>query len=191
MSSFFRYAGAAALILSFGLFVQALPVLADVKIPVPSGTDVVSKALSNLVVDGKLEAKLKALCAIKTLVELKACLAIIVALLKGCADELSKIGAGIIVDVEAQASIVACVYAIITLLVKVCLQISVKFSITAVAALFAEIDVCVRLLLVNLDICVVGILALIVKACVSITLPILDSLKFDACVALLASVGLN
>ncbi|KAJ1308124.1 hypothetical protein OPQ81_003847 [Rhizoctonia solani] len=190
MSSFLRYAGAAALLLSFGLFVQALPVLIDVKVPVPIGTDVVSKVFANLVINGEIEAKLKAIAAINTLVELKALIAVIVTLFKGCADELLKIGAGVVVDVDAQASIVACVAAIITLLVKVFAQVSLKLGITVCAAVFAEVDVCLRALLVNLNICIDGIVTLVVKALVSVTVAVLVGLKLQVCADILAKAGL-
>lgn len=39
---------------------------------------------------------------------------VLVAVFKTCAEELLKIGAGVTVDVEAKASIVACISAVIT-----------------------------------------------------------------------------
>jgi hypothetical protein len=49
-----------------------------------------------------------------TLVELEAAIRVLVDLFQTCADELLKVGAGVAVDLEAQASIVACLSAIIT-----------------------------------------------------------------------------
>jgi hypothetical protein len=61
MSSFLRFAGIATFIVSLGLAVQALSYVPDVKIPVPCGTDAISKVIIKLVVDGGLEVKLRAL----------------------------------------------------------------------------------------------------------------------------------
>lgn len=52
--------------------------------------------------------------ACTTLADLEAHVKILVAVFQGCADELLKVGANVAVDVEAKASIVACIAAIIT-----------------------------------------------------------------------------
>lgn len=49
-----------------------------------------------------------------TVAELEVAVKVLVALLKTCADDLLKVGAGVTVTVEAQASIVTCVAGIIT-----------------------------------------------------------------------------
>ncbi|GAB1527834.1 hypothetical protein RhiTH_011022 [Rhizoctonia solani] len=190
MSSFVRLAGVVALIVSLGLAVQALVYVPDVKIPVPCGKDLVSKALIELVVGGSLEQKIRALLILNSVAELKVAIAVIVALFKECGDELLKIGAGVAIDVDAHASIVACVSAVITLLVKICLQLSVKFGVAAVVAIFADIDVVLRVCLVNLEVCVVGIVALIVQACVYITASVLAQVKFVSCAEVLVKAGL-
>ncbi|KAF8758442.1 hypothetical protein RHS01_02269 [Rhizoctonia solani] len=172
MSSFVRLAGVVALIVSLGLAVQALVYVPDVKIPVPC------------------EQKIRALLILNSVAELKVAIAVIVALFKECGDELLKIGAGVAIDVDAHASIVACVSAVITLLVKICLQLSVKFGVAAVVAIFADIDVVLRVCLVNLEVCVVGIVALIVQACVYITASVLAQVKFDSCAEVLVKAGL-
>ncbi|CCO31927.1 hypothetical protein RSOLAG1IB_10395 [Rhizoctonia solani AG-1 IB] len=191
MSSFLRFAGIAAFIVSLGLAVQALSYVPDVKIPVPCGTDAISKVIIKLVVDGGLEVKLRALLALKTIAEIKIALAVITGLFRGCADDLLKIGAGVVAETEATTSIVACFSAIITLFVKIFLQLSVKFGITAVVALCAEIDVVIRECLVNLEVCIAGVLALIVKACLYITVSVLAHLKLDLCADVLAHAGMS
>ncbi|KAH7332944.1 hypothetical protein B0J17DRAFT_721746 [Rhizoctonia solani] len=130
-----------------------------------------------------VEAKIKVLLACVTMTDLKFAIKALVTVLQTCADNLLKIDAGVVVDVDAKASIVTCISAIIILLVKVCLQLSVRFGITVVAALFADIDVCLQSVLVNLNICVDGILVLIAKALVLVTLHV--------CAEVLGKLGLQ
>ncbi|KAF8597371.1 hypothetical protein BDV93DRAFT_562408, partial [Ceratobasidium sp. AG-I] len=116
---------------------------------------------------------------------------VLVALFKGCADELLKIGAGVVVSTEAHASIVACFVATITLLVKVCAAVSIKFGLAAVIVLFAKIDVVLRLCLINLNICVGGILVLIAKAIASATVGVMAQVHLKLCLSVLGLTGVS
>lgn len=190
MSSFTRFAGVAVVILSLGFLVTALPVVkTDVIIPAITGTDAVSLVCAKLIVD--IDVKIKALLACNTIAELHVAIDVLVALFKTCADDLLKVGAGVVVDVEAKASIVACIAAVITLLVKVCAQVTVKFGIAVVAVLFVKIDVVLRLLLVNLNICVGGIVALIAKALASVTVGLLAQVHLKLCLSVLGLAGIT
>ncbi|KAJ1300180.1 hypothetical protein OPQ81_011932 [Rhizoctonia solani] len=191
MSSFLRIAGAAALFISLGLVARAAPVgiLADIKINALISTDAVSCALNKLFVDADIVAKINACLDVTTVADLKVAVGLCVSLMKGCADELLKIGAGVALDVDAKANIVASIAALITLLVKVLLQLTLKFGVSAVATIFADIDVVLKLLLVNLNVCVDGIVALIVKAVASVTIGLLGQINLGLCASLLASIG--
>ncbi|CUA77103.1 hypothetical protein RSOLAG22IIIB_12552 [Rhizoctonia solani] len=188
MSSFLRIAGAAALVLSLGLAARALPVsifaVADADIKALVHGDAVCAALNKLIVDARIVAKLQACLNVSTIAELQIAIAACVASLKVCADALLKLGAGVVVDAAAKADIVACIAALITLIVKVCVQLSLKFGVSVVASLCAELDVCVRLLLANLDICITGIVALIVKAVLSVTVGLMAQVNLAACAKL-------
>lgn len=113
MISFARLAGVAVLLLSFGFLVTALPTIKadDIHLAI-TGRDAVSCVLAKLIVEVK--AKILALLACGTVAELEVAVKVLVALLKTCADDLLKVGAGVTVTVEAQASIVTCVAGIIT-----------------------------------------------------------------------------
>ncbi|KAG8728469.1 hypothetical protein FRC11_010993, partial [Ceratobasidium sp. 423] len=128
MSSFIRFAGADAVILSLGLFV-----------------------------------------------------AVVVALLKGCTDQLLHIGAGVSVDIEAKTSLVVCIVSITSLCVQVLVSLSLKFGL----AICAEIDVVLRLLLVNLGICVDGILVLVAKALALVTVGLVAQVNLKLCLGVL------
>ncbi|KAB5588338.1 hypothetical protein CTheo_8224 [Ceratobasidium theobromae] len=188
MSSFIRIAGAAAVVLSLGFLVSALPA-ARASIPAITGTDAVSVVCAKLAVD--IEAKILALAGCGTIAELTVAVHALVAAIQICANDLLRVGAGVVVDVEAKASIVACLVATITLLAQVCVQVSVKFGLTVVAALFAEIDVVVRLLLVNLNICVGGIVALIAKALASVTVGLIAQIHLKLCLGVLGLAGVT
>ncbi|QRW15565.1 hypothetical protein RhiXN_03566 [Rhizoctonia solani] len=192
--SLIRIAGAAALVLSFGLLIHAMPVpqsIEDLHIKVCVGVNVVVHALHKMVVDGDLESKIKAMAHANTAAELKACVAVLVRLLAACTSDLVKIGANVSINADERASIVGCIASTIVLLVRVCAHVSVKLGINAVATVFADLDVHVRDLLVNLNICVGGILELIVKACVSLTVGFIDSVKLHLIAKVCAQAGLQ
>ncbi|ELU38003.1 hypothetical protein AG1IA_07966 [Rhizoctonia solani AG-1 IA] len=180
--SLIRIAGAAALVLSFGLLIHAMPVpqsIEDLHIKVCVGVNVVVHTLHKMVVDGDLESKIKAMAHANTAAELKACVAVLVRLLAACTSDLVKIGANVSINADER------------LLVRVCAHVSVKLGINAVATVFADLDVHVRDLLVNLNICVGGILELIVKACVSLTVGFIDSVKLHLIAKVCAQAGLQ
>ncbi|KEP51796.1 putative transmembrane protein [Rhizoctonia solani 123E] len=188
MSSFVRFAGFAAVILSLGLFATALPLL-NANIVACVGVDAVCISLKKLVLDLAVEAKIKALLACVTIAELEIAVKALVAVFQGCADELLDIGADVVVEADAKLSIIACVASIITLLVQVLVQVCLKFGIAATVTLCAQIDVVVRLLLVNLNICIDGIVTLIVKALATVIVTLCAQVKLDLCVALFTKVG--
>ncbi|KAH7332978.1 hypothetical protein B0J17DRAFT_721814 [Rhizoctonia solani] len=176
MSSFIRYAGAAALVLSLGLIVSALPVM-YANIPTPTGDDAVSRLCAKLVIEGELQAKIKALPLCLDIEDAKVKIAAIVALFKGCSDELLRIGAGVAVNVEAKASLVACIVKIITLCAQVCVALSLKFGLS----ICVEIDMALRSFLSILGICVNDIVELIVKALASATVGLLTEANLKLC----------
>ncbi|CAE6459131.1 unnamed protein product [Rhizoctonia solani] len=188
MSSFIRFAGAAAVILSLGLFVSALP-LSFVKIQAATGLDVVSCLFKKLIVELELEVKIKALLACKTIAEAEAAAKVVIALLQICADDLLKIGAGVQIQEDAKMSLVVCVASIITLLVQVLVQVCLKFGIAATLHICAQIDTVVRLWLDNLDICIIGVVSLVVKAVGTVILGLCAQVKLDLCLQILTKAS--
>ncbi|CAE6437357.1 unnamed protein product [Rhizoctonia solani] len=186
MPSFTQFAGLAAVVLSLGYFANALPTGLGLFGPVDlscTGKDAVSLVFAKFIVG--LEAKINALISCGTIAELSVAVDVLVALFKGCADDLLKIGAGVAVTAEAQASIVACVCGIITLLVRACIAVTLKFGLSVVLVLFAKIDLALQLLLLNLNICIGGILALIAKALASVTVGLLAQVQLKLCLGVL------
>ncbi|CAE6386742.1 unnamed protein product [Rhizoctonia solani] len=167
-------AGAGALALSFGLLVCAMLVpsyISNLHITACIGTDVILHTVMKLVVECDLEAKIKALANVNNKAELKACVAVLVPILKASTNELLKIGANISIDADAKTSIATCIVSIITLLVKV--------------------YIVVHALLVNLNVCIGSILELIVKVCVHLTVGAFTLVKLNLIAKLLAHAGLQ
>ncbi|CAE6481180.1 unnamed protein product [Rhizoctonia solani] len=186
MPSFIQFAGLAVVVLSLGYFASAAPVSLGLFAPVNlscTGTDAISLVLAKLIVG--LDAKISALTSCTSVAELTTAVDVLVALFKGCADDLLKIGAGVVVTAEAQASIVACVIGMITLLVRACIAVTLKFGLTVVLTLFAKLDVALQLLLVNLNICIGGILVLIAQALASVTVGLLAQVQLKLCLGVL------
>ncbi|CAE6452449.1 unnamed protein product [Rhizoctonia solani] len=194
MSSFLRIAGAAALVLSLGLVARALPVaniLTINNIDPLVHTDAISCALNKLIVDAQIVAKLQECLNAGTAADLKVCVDLCVTVIKACADELLKIGTGVAVDAQVKADIVFCIAAFITLVVKVCLQLTLKFGVAVVATIFTDLDACIKHLLVTLNICIDGVIELVVKAIADVTLGLLVQVQLSACVSVFAAVTSN
>ncbi|CAE7114907.1 unnamed protein product [Rhizoctonia solani] len=192
MSTFYRIAAVALFVFSFGLLVGALPSpRAEDASWVVLGAD--KYPLCALLHKFILEAKacIEVIAGCNDIVTLKAKIAIFVALCNACAADLLKIGANIKVTADIQVSIVTCFVSLITLLVKVCLDLTVKLGVTVVLTLLAEIDIALRLCLVNLDICVGGILELILKGCTGSVFAGLKTLALKACLGLFVSAGVS
>ncbi|KAG8710328.1 hypothetical protein FRC11_004640 [Ceratobasidium sp. 423] len=190
MPSFTQLVGLAAVVLSLGYVASALPlnIFAQVDLSCP-GNDSVSLAIAKILVE--LQAQIKAMVGCNTVADLTVAVDAIVALLKGCSDELIKIGAGVSVTADAQASIVACIAGIITLIVRACIAVTLKFGLSVVLVLFAKIDVVLQLLLTNLNICIGGIVALIAKALASVTVGLLAQVQLKLCLGVLGLVGIS
>ncbi|CAE6459125.1 unnamed protein product [Rhizoctonia solani] len=188
--SFLRLAGAAAVLLSLGLFARALPMnlLGDINVHALAATDGVSCALNKLI-EADIIGKINGCVHLDSLADVSVALNACIELIKACSDELLKIGATVTLDAKAKEDIVAFVAAIITLFVKVCLQLTLKFGVAAVARIFADIDLCIKLLLVNLNVCVDGIIALVLNALVSVTVGLMPQLNLAVCASLFASLG--
>ncbi|KAF8602428.1 hypothetical protein BDV93DRAFT_545280 [Ceratobasidium sp. AG-I] len=184
MSTFTRIAGAALLVLSLSYLVSALPAPAiNVQIPAIIGTDAVSCVLAKFIAE--IEVKIHALVGCGSIVQLTVAIQALILVFQGCCDELLKIGAGVAITVDAQANIVVCIAAMITLLAKVCAAVSIKFGILVVLGLFAQLDIVVKLLLINLNICIDGILVLIAKAIASVTVGVLAQVQLKLCLGVL------
>ncbi|CUA68700.1 hypothetical protein RSOLAG22IIIB_08072 [Rhizoctonia solani] len=182
MSTFHRIAAVAILICSFAFFASALPSPRVNK----SSWDIVGADRFELcailaIYFSKAKDCIDSIAQCNDLVTLKARIAIFVALCNTCAIELLKISAEVKISAEAQASIVTCFVSLLTLLVKVFVALTLKFSITVVVALCGEVDVVVHLLLKSLEVCIKGVVALIVKACAGSVIDGFLMLSFKHC----------
>ncbi|KAG9123625.1 hypothetical protein FRC07_014480 [Ceratobasidium sp. 392] len=178
-------------LLSLSFLVSALPAAPRTlgTICVPTGTDAVSVVVAKLAAE--IEVKINALLGCGTKSELFVAVDALVALFKGCADELLKVGAGVSLTVEAKASIIASICEMISLLAKVCVQIHAKFGVSAIIGLLAKIDLGLKPVLVNLNVCIGGVLTLIAKSLASTTVGILSQVQLYSSLSVLGLGGLN
>ncbi|KAG8698635.1 hypothetical protein FRC09_007122 [Ceratobasidium sp. 395] len=185
MHTFTHIAAFVFILFSLSFLVSAIPTAPRTlgAIYPPAGEDAISAILIKLCLRD-LEVKIKALLGCGTLPELKLAIKVLIGLFQPCADELLKVDANVTISAKAKASIVTC------LLVKVCAEVSVKFGIVVVVDLFAELDVCLKALLVNLNICIAGVLVLIVKTLAQATVGLLFNIHFELCSAVLGLKGI-
>ncbi|CAE6407800.1 unnamed protein product [Rhizoctonia solani] len=184
MPSFTQFAGLAMVVLSLGYFANALPasLLSPVSLSCP-GQDPISLIVAKLILD--IQVKISALVACGSIADLNVAVDLLVVHIRACADDLLKVGAGVAVSSDAQASIVACIAGVITLFVRAFIAITLKFGLAAVVTVFAKIDLALELLLINLNICIGGILALVVKALASVTVGLLAQVQLKLCLGVL------
>ncbi|CAE6438373.1 unnamed protein product [Rhizoctonia solani] len=188
MPSFTQFAGLAVVVLSLGYFANALPVLgnislfSDVKL-VCNGEDAYSLVIAKFLLN--IEALIKAIVACGTIADLKIAVSALCAHIELCANDLLAVGAGVVVAAEAKTQIVACIVGVITLVVRACLAITLKFGLSVCIDIFAQIDIALKSLLINLDVCIAGIVSIIAHNILSITVGLLAQLQLKLCLGVL------
>ncbi|KAG9089253.1 hypothetical protein FS749_001493 [Ceratobasidium sp. UAMH 11750] len=192
MHAFTRLTSFLLFVLSLSFLTCALPTLApagsqDLAVRTGSGQDVLDIVLD---LKAKVKAEVAVLTGCGTVAEVKAEVDVIVDLVEVAAKVILGVGAHIEVDADIKAKIAVEVAAIISVIVQACLSVSVKIGLVLVIAIFAKIDVCLQLLLVNLGICIEGIVAVIAKLVVRISVEAIIKLHLNLCASLLTIVGL-
>ncbi|CUA77843.1 hypothetical protein RSOLAG22IIIB_12861 [Rhizoctonia solani] len=192
MHAFSRFASFLLFVFSLGLIASALPTA-------PGGNNALAtrygedKAtiLYGLIadLDVKIKADVDVCLKAKTLDEVKIVVDTISADVQACAKAIVALGP-VKLDANVEADIAAKIAAIILVIIKACVDISVKFGLEVVIAVFAKIDLALKCLLVNIGICVEGILVLIAKIVVSTCNDLFVKLNFKLCLAVLAAVRL-
>ncbi|KAF8749236.1 hypothetical protein RHS01_10189 [Rhizoctonia solani] len=181
MISFVRFAGVVAVLFSLGLVVSAIPI-DRIHITAATGTDVVSRLCAKLVLEDKLEAKLKALLSCTNVGDLKIQIAVVAVLFQNCADQLLTIGAGVQLDTNATHSLVACLISIITVADGTSVR---HFDAQIWYFRLRGIDDALRLFLVNIGICVDGLIGLVAKALAKATVGVMAQIHLDLCLKVL------
>ncbi|KAJ1308209.1 hypothetical protein OPQ81_003924 [Rhizoctonia solani] len=80
-------------------------------------------------------------------------------------------------DVDVKTTIAVQIFACVSLIVKVLAAVSVKLGATICLTLFAQIDVCLRLLLVTLNLCIDGLLDVVISLCANLDVHVLAAIK--------------
>ncbi|KAG9078918.1 hypothetical protein FRC06_008047 [Ceratobasidium sp. 370] len=98
----------------------------------------------------------------------------------------------IAVDAEVKAKIAALFVEIFVAIISACASVSVKLGVSVCLSLWAQIDVCLHLLLLALNVCLGGFISIVAKLCLDLDASVFVSLKLihlDLCVALLTLVA--
>ncbi|CAE6542263.1 unnamed protein product [Rhizoctonia solani] len=181
MLAFTRLTSILLFVLSLGFLVSALPTAADSKALVARhGSEHLVGMVADLKV--KVEAHVQVIGAVTAAVELAAKIQLLVADVTACAKAIVAVGANIQIDASVKADIALQVAAIITAIVNLCVSLVAKFGIAVVVGLFAQIDVCLQLLIGNLGVCVEGIIGLIAKGVVNIGVSVFASVHLSLCI---------
>ncbi|KAF8758876.1 hypothetical protein RHS01_02270 [Rhizoctonia solani] len=99
---------------------------------------------------------------------------------------------GVIADVDAKikTDIAAHIAAVVVIVVKILIKVSAKISLSVLAKICADIDVCLKALLVALNVCVQGVLGLSLKFIVDLTVLVFLKVKLGLCADVLGLLKL-
>ncbi|KAJ1306359.1 hypothetical protein OPQ81_007365 [Rhizoctonia solani] len=190
MIAFSRLTSILLFVLSLGFLVSALPTAVDNKALAARHA---SDDLVGLIVDlqAKVDVDVKAIVAVDAAVDLAAKIDVLVADVTACAKAIVAIGAKIDIDASVKADLAVKVAAIISVIVKLCVDLVAKFGILVVVGLLAKIDVCLQLLIVNLGVCVEGIISLVANIVVKLGVSVLASVHLGLCINVLGLIGIS
>ncbi|KAG8736809.1 hypothetical protein FRC10_008940 [Ceratobasidium sp. 414] len=133
---------------------------------------------------------LSALKAADTEVDAKVHVDALVVKIKAAVDLLPTVL--IAVDVDVKAKIAAICVKIFVAIITACAAVSVKLGVSVCLSLWAQIDVCLHLLFLALDVCLGGFISIFAQLCLNLDVSVFAHLKLihlDHCVALLALVA--
>ncbi|CAE7204680.1 unnamed protein product [Rhizoctonia solani] len=190
MLAFTRLTSILLFVLSLGFLVSALPAAVDTKALAARHS---SNDLVGLLVDlqAKIDVHVKAIVAVDAVVDLAAKIDVLVADVTACAKAIVAIGVNIDIDAAVKADIAVKVAAIISVIVKLCVDLVAKFGILVVVGLLAKIDLCLQLLIVNLGVCVEGVIVLIAQIVVKLGVSVFASVHLGLCINVLGLIGLH
>ncbi|KAB5588626.1 Transmembrane protein [Ceratobasidium theobromae] len=184
---------------SFLLFVLSLSFLTcALPAPAPNSNALAIRGHSDvdlvkLVVDleADVNAAVKVIADVDIITDLAVHVDALVVKVNTCAQAVAAIGANIDIDASVKADLAVRIAAIITAIVHVCVSVSAKFGILVVVSLFAKIDACLHLLLLNLGVCVQGIIALVANIVVKLGVSVFADVRLNLCLSILGLVGIS
>ncbi|KDN35472.1 hypothetical protein RSAG8_11555, partial [Rhizoctonia solani AG-8 WAC10335] len=193
MIGFNRLATFLFFVLSLGFLTCAAPTNGNTQGLAVRGGDV--HALADVLVDlkVKLTGHLDVCVNADVLAEVDAKLvAPIVADIDVAAKAVVAIGAIADVDVNVKAEIAAHIAAIVKLVAQILIKISAKLSLSVMATICAQIDVCLKALLVALNallvalnVCIQGVVGLCLQSIVDLTVVVFLKVKLVLCADIL------
>ncbi|KAJ1300176.1 hypothetical protein OPQ81_011928 [Rhizoctonia solani] len=144
------------------------------------GCDALVTALANL--DTKLKVHLDSCIKADVLADVQEKLVIpLVADIDATVHAAVEVGSLADLDVKVKADIAARIATIVTLVAKILIKLSTKLSVSVMTNICARIDVCLKALLVALNVCISGIVGLSLKAIVDLTVLVFIKVKLSLC----------
>ncbi|KAG9118753.1 hypothetical protein FRC07_006593 [Ceratobasidium sp. 392] len=138
----------------------------------------------------QVEADVAAIAKAEVLADVQVAVGILLKHIYAAADATLAVGVKVDIEAKVKAKIVVEVALCITLIVKACIALVLKFGLLAVLAVLASIDVAIKALLVNLQICIAGIITLIVQAIVDVKVVAFIKVHLLLCVDVLGLLKL-
>lgn len=77
------------------------------------------------------------------------------------------------------------------MIVNACVSLVAKFGILVLLTIFAKIDICLHLLLTNLDVCVEGIVILVARLVVKLGVSVFAQIHLGLCIQVMGLIGLK
>ncbi|CAE6535572.1 unnamed protein product [Rhizoctonia solani] len=105
-----------------------------------------------------------------------------------CTKAVLAIGAIADVDAKIKLDIIAHIAVIVKLVAQILIKISAKLSVSVMAKICAQIDLCLKALLVALNVCIDGVVGLALKAIVDLTVVVFIKVKLVLCADILGLV---
>ncbi|CAE6459740.1 unnamed protein product [Rhizoctonia solani] len=189
MLAFTRLTSILLFVLSLGFLVSALPTSESKALAARHASDDLVTLIAKLEVDVNLHAK--AIAAVTVAADVIAKVQLLVADVTTCANAVVAIGANIDIDASVRADIAVKVAAIISVIVKLCVDLVAKFGILVVVGLLAKIDFCLNLLILNLGVCVSGIVTVIAGIVAQIGVSVLASVHLGLCINVLGLIRIT
>ncbi|QRV98233.1 hypothetical protein RhiJN_26252 [Ceratobasidium sp. AG-Ba] len=152
------------------------------------GGEAVLKMITDL--RATLNVDIKVLTECSTIAQVNAQVEVVVNRVAVVAKEVADLEAHKYVSAEIKAKIAAEVFACISLIAQACLNLYAKFGLVVLLAIFAKLDLCIHLFLVNIGACIDGIIDLIAKLVVGTCAEALVKVRFNLCANLLAVVAI-
>ncbi|CAE6452463.1 unnamed protein product [Rhizoctonia solani] len=191
MIAFSRLTTFLLFVFSLGLLTCAAPTSAKIQDLSVRGDDVTVVVNALAALKPKMQNHLDACAGITAEADVYARVDLLVADIKACTDIVVKVGANVHADAKIKAEIVAHIAAIVTLCAKILISLSAKLTVSVMVAICAQIDICLKALLVALNVCIEGVVTLSLKGIADHAVIVFLKFKLALCAEILGLLNVS